>query len=187
MGSLSCTIATVGVNIKMSRILSDTEIQQLLAEPKPLLLNWENRLRLILKAQRAFSQRDYSLNTPNGHEFNLVIRSNRLVPLDFSVILVFKDKDSTEYILRRHNGAHPSRHTNEYEKRLNLPNALLPICFHRHLATERYQRTGLRIHGYAEQTDDYCDIRTVQDAMIRDAGFVLPPNPIIQLSMLGDN
>jgi hypothetical protein len=171
----------------MSRILSDAEIQQLLAEPKPLLANWESRLRLTPKAQEAFSQSALPLQLSNGHEFSLVLRSNRLSPLDFSVILVFKDTDGSEYVLRRHNGTHPSRHTNEYEKRLSLPNAVLPICFHRHLATERYQKAGLKIDGYAEQTNDYSDIRTAQDAMIRDAGFVLPSNPVVQSSMFGEN
>ena len=66
-----------------------------------------------------------------------------------------------------------------------LPNAELPICFHRHLATERYQKAGLKIDGYAEQTNDYSDIRTAQDAMIRDAGFVLPQ--VIQPPLFGDN
>ncbi|MDP2930607.1 MAG: hypothetical protein Q8N56_03325, partial [bacterium] len=182
---LSYTLATIDIKIEMSRVISDIEIQQLLAEPKPLSPNWENRLRLTPKAQEAFSQRSLPLQLSNGHEFSLVLRGNRLSPLDFSVILVFKDIDGSEYILRRHNGTHPSRHTNEYEKRLSLPNAELPICFHRHLATERYQKVGLRIDGYAERTDDYIDIRTAQDAMIRDAGFVLPP--VIQLPMLGDN
>jgi hypothetical protein len=171
----------------MSRIISDIEIQQLLAEPKPLSPNWENRVRLTPKAQEAFSQRSLLLQLSNGHEFSLVLRGNRLSPLDFSVILVFKDIDGSEYILRRHNGTHPSRHTNEYEKRLSLSHAELPICFHRHLATERYQRAGLKIDGYAEQTDDYSDIKTAQDAMIRDAGFVMPPNPITQSTMFGDN
>ncbi len=171
----------------MLRILSDTEIQQLLAEPKPLPPNWENRLRLKPKAQEAFSQGSCDLRLSNGHEFSLVLRSNRLSPLDFSVILVFKDTDGSEYILRRHNGAHASIHTNKYEKRLSLPNAKLPVCFHRHLATERYQKAGLEIDGYAEQTNDYSDIRTAQDAMIRDAGFVLHPDSGIQFTMLGDN
>ncbi|MDO8636928.1 MAG: hypothetical protein Q7R34_11990 [Dehalococcoidia bacterium] len=177
-----------GIKIEMTRIISDIEIQQLLAEPKPLLPNWENRLRLKPKAQEAFSQRGLSLRLPNGHEFSLILRSNHLDPKNFSIILVFKDTDNSEYILRRHNGAHASIHTNEYEKRLNLPNAELPICFHRHLATERYQRAGLRIDGYAERTDDYRDIKTAQNAMIRDAGFVLQPqNPGTQLVLLGDD
>ncbi len=170
---------------EMLRILSDAEIQQLLAEPKPLLPNWENRLQLMPKAQEAFSQRALSLQLSNGHEFSLVLRGNRLSPLDFSVILVFKDIDGNEYVLRRHNGAHASRHTNEYEKRLSLPNAELPICFHRHLATERYQKAGLKIDGYAEQANDYKDIRTAQGAMIRDAGFVLPQ--VMQPPLFGDD
>jgi hypothetical protein len=169
----------------MARILSDEEIKQLLAEPKQLVPNWENRLKLVQKAQEAFSQRGLSVQLSNGHEFNLILRSNRFSPLNFSIILVFRDIDGSEYILRRHNGIHPSRHTNEYEKRLNLANAELPICFHRHLATERYQKAGLKIDGYAEQTNDYSDIRTAQNAMIREAGFILPLNT--QTVMFGDS
>jgi hypothetical protein len=178
-------VVIIGAKIEMSRILSDTEIQQLLQEHKPLPENWETRLRLIPKSQEAFHQRDYPVQGSNGHEFRLILRSNHLHHQDFSVLLIFKDTDGTEYVLRRHNGTHPSKHTNEYEKRQNLPNAELPICFHRHLATERYQRAGLRIDGYAEQTNDYNDIHTAQNAMIRDARFVLPLNR--QLTMLGNN
>ena len=182
---LHYTLVILDRSLSLSRILSDIEIQQLLAEPKPLPPNWGNRLRLTPKAQEAFSQRSVLSQLSNGHEFSLVLRSNRLSPLDFSVILVFKAIDGSEYILRRHNGTHPSRHTNEYEKRRSLPNAELPICFHRHLATERYQRAGLKIDGYAEQANDYNDIRTAQEAMIHDAGFVLPP--VIHPRLFGDN
>jgi hypothetical protein len=102
--------------------------------------------------------------------------------MDFSIILVFRDADGSEYILRRHNGPHPSRHTNLYEKQVNFPNAELPICIHRHLATERYQKAGLQIEGYAEQTSDYTDLKTALDRMIIEAGFVLPQ--YYQTSML---
>lgn len=169
----------------MARIISDTEIGQLLQEEKPLPENWATRLRLIPKSKETFNQRDYPVQGSNGHEFRLIFRSNRLHPQDFSVLLIFKDTDGTEYVLRRHNGTHPSRHTNEYEKRKNLPNAELPICFHRHLATERYQRAGLRIDGYAEQANDYNDIHTARNAMFRDARFVLPVDS--QSAMFGDN
>jgi hypothetical protein len=182
---LSYTLVIVGRNLSLSRIISDIEIQQLLAEPKPLPPNWGNKLRLTLKAQEAFSQRCLLLPLLNGHEFSLVLRGNRFSPLDFSVILVFKDTDGSEYILRGHNGIHSSIHTNEYEKRLSLPNAELPICFHRHFATERYQTAGLKIDGYAEQTNDYNDIISAQEAMIHEAGFVLPL--VIQSQLWGDN
>ena len=156
----------------MSRILSDAEIEQLLSEPKPLAQNWENRLRMSQKASEAFTQKSLLLPVSNGRQFSLVVRRSAFSPLDFSVILVFKDSDGTEYVLRRHNGPHASRHTNFYEKRHGLPNAELPVCFHRHFATERYQKEGLKIDGYAEQTGDYSDIRTAQQAMIQDAGFI---------------
>jgi hypothetical protein len=175
----------IRIRIEMSRILSDVEIQQLLEEPKPLPANWEKRLKVIPKTQEVVGQSKYLVTLANGHEFRLIIRSNHINPLDFSVILVFRDIDNSEYILRRHNGAHPSRHTNNYEKRLNLPNVELPICCHRHLATERYQKEGLNIDGYAEPASDYVDIRTAQNAMIREAGFILPSNT--QAPLFGDN
>lgn len=184
---LRYTLVIADRNLSLLRIISDKEIEQLLVEPKPLPPNWVNRLRLTLKTQEAFSQRSLLVTLSNGHKFSLVLRNNRLSPLDFSVILVFKDIDGSEYILRRHNGTHPSIHTNVYEKRLSLPNAELPICFHRHIATERYQRAGLKIDGYAEQTNDYNNITTAQEAMIHDAGFILPVNSSTQLEMFGEN
>jgi len=180
-----CDVVIISAEIEMPRILSDAEIQQLLQEQKPLPPNWATKLRFRRKSQEAFDQRDCPVQGSKGHEFRLILRSNHLHPQDFSVLLVFKDADGTEYILRRHNGSHPSKHTNEYEKRHNLPNAELPICFHRHLATERYQGAGLRIDGYAERANDYNDIQTAQGAMVRDARLILPLNS--QLSMLGDN
>jgi hypothetical protein len=106
LGSHACWHCQIICRTKiMSRILTDAEIQQLLTEPKPLEPRWESRLRLIPKAQEAFSQRDISIHLSNGHEFILLLRSNRISPLDFSVILVFRDTDGSEYILRRHNGA----------------------------------------------------------------------------------
>lgn len=180
-------VLSTGTEHKMSRIISDAEINKLLAEPKPLSPNWESKLRLAPKAQEAFSQRSLPVQLSNGHEFNLVIRSNRLAPLDFSIILVFKDIDGSEYVLRRHNGTHSSRHTNEFEKRQHLPNSELSICFHRHLATERYQIAGLKIDGYAEQTNDYNDLKTAQEAMFRDASFIKPQSSTIQPTMFGEN
>jgi hypothetical protein len=50
---------------------------------------------------------------------------------------------------------------------------MFKLFLYKSLATERYQRAGLKIDGYAEQANDYCDIKTAQETMIRDACFVL--------------
>ena len=153
---------------------------------KPLPPNWESRLRFVRKSQENVEQRELSIPLSNGHEYILFLRRNKLSPLDFSIGLVFKDSDGMEYLLRRHNGAHPSKHTNEYEKRKGLPNAKLPVCFHRHIATERYQTAGLRIDGYAERANDYNDLQGAQDAMIHEAGFILPRDGGLQYRMLDE-
>jgi hypothetical protein len=132
----------------------------------------------------AFSQRDYRLTAPSGHEFNLVLRASLQSPLDFSVILVYSE-DSQEYILRRYNGAHPSRHTNKWEKMLGQSNYQLEVGFHIHMATERYQLAGLRIDGYAESTNRYQDIESALRVLLVDCNFVIPDSARAQMSFPG--
>jgi hypothetical protein len=103
----------------------------------------------------SYDQRNYEMEVKSGHKFSLVLRRNRHSPIDFSVVLAYIDDDGNDYILRRHNGAHPSKHTNQWEKMRGMPNFQLPICFHVHQATERYQQAGLKIDGFAERTEKY--------------------------------
>jgi len=130
----------------------------------------------------AFSQRDYSLTAPSGHEFNLVLRASLQSPLDFSVILVYLE-DSQEYILRRNNGAHPSRHTNKWEKRQGQSNYQLEVGFHIHMATERYQLADLKIDGYAEATDRYQDSDSALRVLLTDCSFVILNSPRAQIRL----
>ncbi len=131
----------------MARILMDEEIAELLQEPKQLAHNWETRLRPHAKSNFKFTQRDCEIEGKNGHIFRIIIRHNMVNPLDFSIILNFRDEDGAEFNLCRYNGKHPSQHTNKLEKSEGLPNSSFRNAFHIHRATQRYQEEGLNIDG----------------------------------------
>lgn len=170
----------------MTRILPETEIDALLHEHKQLPANWRSRLQTRPKSNMAFAQRDMVITGVAGNDFKLVLRLNRQSPFDFSIILIYIDNDGTEYILRRHNGAHPSRHTNRWEKLHGIPDYELPVCYHIHLATERYQQAGLKIDGFAERTVRYQDYQGALLTLFDDGGFVIPDSRGSQMALLGE-
>ena len=87
---------------------------------------------------------------------------------------MFEDADGSEYRLIRYNGKHSSRHTNRWEKDRGRAGWRIGPAFHIHRATERYQRDGYRIDGYAEVTADYTDFGSALDAFIDACGFRRP-------------
>jgi hypothetical protein len=92
-------------------------------------------------------------------------------PLDFSIILIFRDEDGTEFNLCRYNGKHPSQHTNKLEKSKGLPDSSFRNAFHIHMATQRYQEEGLNIDSYAEVTNEYSSFDTALRTFVRTNGF----------------
>lgn len=158
----------------MPRLLPETEIADLLAEQKPLPGNWRTRLAVKQKADQTFRQRDLELKGQQGHTFKLILRSNVLNPLDFSIVLVFVDDDGTQYRLVRYNGRHPSQHTNKWEKIRQLSNAAFRNRFHIHRATERYQMEGLEIDGYAEVTESYDSFESALEEFVKSNGLIVP-------------
>lgn len=114
------------------------------------------------------------LTGQHDHQFRIILRQNRVNPMDFSIILVFVDDDGGEYRLVRVNGRHPSPHTNRLEKRLGSSNATFGPCFHVHRATQRYQDVGLPIDGYAEPCTEYGDFGSALNYFRREANCVVP-------------
>jgi hypothetical protein len=153
------------------RILTDSEIAELIGEPKPLPSNWQTRLRPRLKANVQFEQRELDIQTSAGRRFRIVIKKSLLNLFDFSIILMFQDADGSEYRLTRYNGRHSSRHTNKWEKTRDLPNSQFEPAFHTHLATERYQQASLKMDGYAEVTDMYNDYPSALEAFLSGCRF----------------
>ncbi len=158
----------------MPRILTDDEIDNLVAESKPLQKNWLTRLRPKRKSNLQHAQRVLDVEGEAGSEFRIIIRQNAINLFDFSIILTFKDSSGSEFRLRRYNGKHPSQHTNKVEKAHGEPNSSFRNKFHIHKATQRYQEEGLKIDGYAEETTEYASFDTALQEFVQSNGIVIP-------------
>jgi hypothetical protein len=168
------------------RILKDEEINDLLRERKPLPENWRVRLKLLPKTGFKHLQRDLQVRGVNGNTFRIILRQSIMNLSDFSVILVFQDKDGTEFRLCRYNGKHPSEHTNKLEEARGDRNAEFRNQFHIHWATERYQQGGFEIDGYAETTDRYCSFGSALTEFLGAHGFQLPEENLPLFDDQGD-
>lgn len=149
----------------MAVIYSDSQIAELVVEPKLLPSNWLTLFRNHTK--RGHDERELSVNGSVGSEFVVIVRKSHLNPLDFSVILGVRASHSTRtFRLRRYNGK-SHEHTNHIERQTFYD-------FHIHLATERYQQLGdrePREDAFAEVTDRYGDASGALDCLLADANF----------------
>jgi hypothetical protein len=150
----------------MAATYSDQEIATLLQERKPLPADWRNRVQL--RPKRGHDERDLDLTGAAGSEFRLILRQNKLNPLDFSIILAVRVPQSNLlFRLRRYNGK-SHEHTNHIEGDTFYD-------FHIHMATERYQKLGTREDVFAEPTDRYGDFQEALRCLIQDANLDIPP------------
>jgi len=156
----------------MAARYTDSEIQQLLTERKPL--PEEYRKKLKLREKRGHREAELSISGAAGTEFRLIARQNSLNILDFSIILAVCPAGSNQlFRVRRHNGK-SHEHTNQIEQNTFYD-------FHIHMATERYQELGTREDAFAEVTDRFGDYETALRCLVEDCGFEVPPNPQIDL------
>ena len=152
----------------MSIILTDQEIQNLLEEPKRLPADYHQKL--VPKPKRGHDECQLDIVGDAGNSFCVLIRRSQLSPLDFSIILRFDPKGSSQTLrLKRYNGK-SHEHANKLEKQGPF------YDFHIHTATERYQKAGLREDWYAEVTNRFGDWRTALDCLLAECGFVIPTN-----------
>lgn len=154
----------------MSEYLDDSEIERLRLERKPLPKNWQTRLRLKLVRQDLSQKRATLIVHGESGEFRIMIRQSTINPLDFSVILGFRNRRESEWFrIRRYNGLHPPRgeHSNRIEQERIRG-------FHIHTATLRYQEAGLREDGFAFRTDAFADLNGALETMLLDCGFDKP-------------
>jgi hypothetical protein len=150
----------------MAGTYSDQEIVMLVQEQKPLPADWRGRMRL--RPKRGHDERDLELTGNAGSEFRLILRQNKVNPLDFSIILAVRVPSSNQvFRLRRYNGK-SHEHTNHIEE-------VTFYDFHIHMATERYQALGTREDAYAEPTDRYGDFHGALRCLIDDANLEVPP------------
>jgi len=160
----------------MRPVLSDAQIDLLLQERKPLPSDW--RTKLDPRMRDSNSESDHAklhIQGAAGNRFRIHIRDNsKKTPLDFSVILVFTDEGGNEYRLLRHNGLHPSEHTNKWERDQGLENVKFRKKFHIHHCTERYQIAGYEEDGYVEPTAKFQSLESALVALFDDHNFVYP-------------
>jgi hypothetical protein len=152
------------------RILTDHEIAALLKQKKELPENWKARLSPRVSGNSKQKRRDFDIKFDENKTFRIATRQSSVNSADFSIILTFVDSDGCEYRLFRFNGRHPSEHINSLErgprKRYRWRNK-----FHIHMATERYQRAGLKIDSYATPTQKYNSFDSALTLFTRNNGF----------------
>lgn len=157
--------------LAMAVLLMDEDIARLLAESKPLPADF--RKRIVSKAKRGHKESDLVIHGEGGSEFRLTVRQASANVLDFSVVLAYRIPRSNQlFRLRRYNSSH--QHTNVLEGETFDD-------FHIHLATARYQDSGLREDAYAQPSDRYGDVNAAIECMVADCAFRPPPNENLTL------
>jgi len=157
--------------------LSDREIEALVGMTKPLPTDYRRRLRTRSRPYSAqHEEAQLEVMVENTGTFRLIIRKNRINPLDFSIILGYVPPERLKlFHLRRYNGLH--RHTNKLEG-----DSLRD--FHIHYATQRYQEAGWDIDAYAESTDRYDTVDGALEILLDDCSFIRPEGERIQPKLL---
>lgn len=168
------------------RILRDNEIEALLQEQKILPDKWQRQFQLKAKNNFQHQERSIDIKGDGGNVFRIIIRRNKINSFDFSIILLYQDKEGIEYRLLRYNGKHPSEHTNKWEEEQGQDNCKFLPAFHIHKATERYQEAGYPIDGYAEVSTKYQDFSSALNCFLKDNNFRKPGNKHLRLFEGGD-
>ena len=152
---------------------SDLEINNLIAESKPLPLDWRSQIRM--REARVSKTGAFDIEGVNNNKFCLILRQSRLNSLDFSIIIaVYPPGSHKLFHLRRYDGK-SHEHTNPIEKQKFYD-------FHIHKATERYQNYGTcEEDKYAEPTDRFSNFGEALDCLLNDCGFELPDDPQLSL------
>ena len=149
----------------MSVVLSDEDIERLVAQEKPL----PETFRGLLETRQRRGHRESRLTVTgvSGDEFVVMVRQSISNTMDFSVILGYQLPSSNRiFRLRRYNGK-SHWHTNLLERDSFYD-------FHIHEATERYQQLGAKEDGYAAVSDRYATLDEAVGCMFENCGFQLP-------------
>lgn len=84
----------------MSTLLTDAEIAALISEPKQLESDFRSKLQL--RPKQGHKERELDITGATGSEFRLILRQSLFNILDFSAILAYSGKSSSQvFRLRR--------------------------------------------------------------------------------------
>ncbi|MDI9382754.1 MAG: hypothetical protein QM518_00505, partial [Verrucomicrobiota bacterium] len=73
---------------------TDKAIADMIAEPKPLPVNWRSRLNLLDKL--GHMERELDVIGDHGNEYRVLLRQSEINPLDFSVILALSPPETNQ-------------------------------------------------------------------------------------------
>jgi len=157
--------------------LTDKEIDALIAVQKHLPSDYRTRLRTRARSYSSQHEEGQLEIVVQGFgTFRIILRKNRINPLDFSAILGYIPLERLRlFHLRRYNGVH--KHTNKIE-------GTSFRAFHIHYATQRYQEAGWDIDTYAETTDKYAAIDSALELLLDECNFIRPGSETMQPRMI---
>lgn len=162
----------------MSLFYTDEQIQAMIGEPKPITQEQYAELYRLPKTKKQHKEQNIELQRSADADtyFLIILRLNKINPLDFSAILAIGFYSNNNiFKLRRYNGK-SHRHQNKIEGNLMYN-------FHIHTATERYQLDGYpKEESYAEITNRYNDIHSALRCMIEDCNIILPNGAQLELT-----
>lgn len=148
------------------KIYTDTEIDNLIKEPKRLPPDYQERV--VPKLKQGFKERELEIVGDNGSCFRIIFKVGLINPMSFEVILCWIVPLTNQvFRLRRYDGKY-HEHTNRIEKDRFYD-------FHVHYATERYQVAGFHSDGYAVADNRYTDYYGAMLCLFNDCGFIYPP------------
>ena len=145
------------IEVKMI-IITDKQITYFIKEKKIIPRNFNPNL----KDKGIHFELQQQIIGENGNTFKVIVRQNKINPLDFSIIFgVFIN--GKVFRIKRYNGDSHD-HTNKIEK-------TQIEGFHIHIATQRYQENGFEEEGYAESSQKYSDWRRALNWMLKENNF----------------
>ena len=148
----------------MARILTDNEIAELLAEPKPVT---DKEWGQFVPAPPSGRGKRLRIAGRAGHSFEAWSRSNPKRKGDFSVGLELVEEGKNT-LLTRFDGDGTGAHVNHLEP--GSPVYSFRACCHIHITTERYQldpRYRKKPEHYAEPTTLFHDLQTAMIAFAK--------------------
>lgn len=145
--------------------LTEEQIQELITERKPLPEGLVPSPKMTMRNKSW--RRDIEITSDAGHTFIIKVRQSEVSLFDFSVILGYRLPGlSRVFLLRRYNGK-SHNHTNPIENEKFRD-------FHRHTATERYQKRGCKEEHFAEIDKRFTTIESAIECLLHDCGFISP-------------
>ena len=153
--------------------LQDREIEALIAERKKVTPEMLQKLSQLRPAGDNKLTQDCEVIGEDGSVFRIILRQNRLNPLDFAAIFAYRLPDTGRlFHLRRYDSR--AEHRNPIERQRFT-------AYHVHQATARYQARGFDEEGYAEPSDRFTDLHGALQCLFADCGCDIPPTPQILL------